>query len=344
VTQALREGADIPLMKYLRKYLGQEKPAQPTEQEVLINDDLPWFDRDFASRRVTQEVKDPWARAKIVELIEQGFTIIENGIDLEICDQAATEFLNWKKRNEHALPRFREADGRLMRIVNFHQTLPVLKTLFSRNRSLALQDYLFKKETALYTSLFYEQGSAQPIHRDIPLFWTYPASMYFGMWIALEDTDDENGPLEVIPGGHRIGLIDRGAIGAKRFNEPMTIPPMSNELWIDYQDEVARRADEKHLTKKKINVKKGDVILWHPLAPHGGAPIGDTSRTRLSFVMHTTPKGVPVFHMDVFFNPSRQVQKHARWAYSNFEGRAVAETGPMSIFGHGIEYDFSTLK
>ena len=123
----------------------------------------------------------------------------------------------------------------------------------------------------------------------------------------------------------------------------MTIPPMSNELWIDYQDEVARRVVEKRLTKKKIYVKKGDVILWHPLAPHGGASINDPSRTRLSFVLHTTPKGVPVFHMDVFFDPSRQVQKHARWTYSNFEGRAIAETGPMSI-GHGIEYDFSTLK
>lgn len=333
----------MPLIKYFRKYLGPEKLAEQTEQEVLINDDPPWFDSDSASRRVTKELKDPWARGKVVELIEQGFTIIESGIALEICDQAAVEFLNWKKRNEHALSKFREADGRLMRIINFHQTLPVLKTLFSRNRSLALQDYLFKKETALYTSLFYEQGSAQPIHRDIPLFWTYPGFMYFGMWIALEDTDDENGPLEVIPGGHRIGLIDRGAIAAQRFNEPMTIPPMSNELWIDYQDEVARRVVEKRLTKKKIYVKKGDVILWHPLAPHGGASINDPSRTRLSFVLHTTPKGVPVFHMDVFFDPSRQVQKHARWTYSNFEGRAIAETGPMSI-GHGIEYDFSTLK
>src|SRR2546429_7185030 len=50
-------------------------------RSVLINDDPPWFDRDSASRRVTKELKDPWARGKIVELIEQGFTIIESGID-----------------------------------------------------------------------------------------------------------------------------------------------------------------------------------------------------------------------------------------------------------------------
>ena len=329
--------------KKLLEYLGRESFLGETDREVVIKDDPPWFDRDSASKQVSREIKDPWARTKLIELIQQGFTVVENAVDIELCDQAVKEFSDWKRRNEHALSIFHETHGRLMRVINLHQTLPVLKTLFSRNRSLALQDYLFEKETALYTSLFYERGSAQPIHRDIPLFWTYPACMYFGMWIALEDTDDGNGPLEIVSGGHRIGVIDRGAIAAKRFGEGAAIPAMSNDLWMDYQDEVARRTSEKHLTRKKIYAKKGDVILWHPLAPHGGAPINDPLRTRLSLVVHTTPKGVPVFHMDVFFNPSRRVNKYAGWPYSDFEGRSIAETAPMSI-GHGIEYDFSTLK
>lgn len=69
---------------------------------------------------------------------------------------------------------------------------------------------------------------------------------------------------------------------------------------MDYQDEVVRRATTKGLAKKRIYVKKGDAILWHPLAPHGGAPIENPSRTRLSLVLHTILKGVPVFLMDVF--------------------------------------------
>ena len=332
-----------PLKQQLLKYLSRESSVEVTDGEVVITDDVPWFDRNSASRRVSREIRDPLTRTKIIELIQQGFTVVENAVDVELCDRAVAGFSDWKKRNEPALSKFHETDGRLMRIINFHQTLPVLKTLFSRNRSVALQDYLFEKPAALYTSLFYEQGSAQPIHRDIPLFWTYPACMYFGMWVALEDTDDGNGPLEVVSGGHKIGVIDRGAIAAKRFAKETAIPAMSNELWMDYQDEVTKRTREKNLTKKKIYVKKGDVILWHPLAPHGGSPINDTSRTRMSLVVHTTPKGVPVFHMDVFFNPSRRVKEYAAWPYSDFEGRAIAETGPMSI-GHGIDYDFSTLK
>jgi ectoine hydroxylase-related dioxygenase (phytanoyl-CoA dioxygenase family) len=318
--------------------------AASTDNEVTIGDEPPWFDREDASRKLKKEgIADFVLRAKILEFLDRGVAIVEHAVDTELCDKAVHEFNSWKARNRDALTRFRETDGRLMRIINLHQTLPILKSLFCRNRSLPIQDYLFRQETALYTSLFYEQGSAQPIHRDTPLFWTYPGNMYFGMWIALEDTDDENGPLEVIPGGHRIGVIDRAGMAARRFTNLEQVPPVSNELWLDYQEEVLKRCTSRNLKKEKIFVKKGDVILWHPLAPHGGATIKDHSRTRLSFVVHTTPNGVPVFHQDVFFNPSRRVQKTPRWSYSDFEGRAIAETGPMTI-GLGIEYDFSQLQ
>jgi hypothetical protein len=61
------------------------------------------------------------------------------------------------------------------------------------------------------------------------------------------------------------------------------------------------------------------------------APIKNPSRTQLSLVVHTIPKGVPVFYMDVFFSPAQRVQNHVPWSYSMFEGRHIAETGPMSI-------------
>ena len=122
--------------------------------KVLIEDDLPWFDREGAYERIACQVKDSVQRARITELIEQGFTVIERGVDVELCDKAAGDFLSWRTKHKEALARFREPDGRLMRVINLHQTLPILKALFSRNRSLALHDYLFENDTVLYTSLF----------------------------------------------------------------------------------------------------------------------------------------------------------------------------------------------
>jgi len=43
---------NMPLMKFLRKYLGQERRAEETGENVVINDHPPWFDRDSASSRI----------------------------------------------------------------------------------------------------------------------------------------------------------------------------------------------------------------------------------------------------------------------------------------------------
>ena len=75
-------------------------------------------------------------------------------------------------------------------------------------------------ETALYTSLLFERGSQQKLHRDSPLFVTRPEGCYLGVWAALEDTDGENGPLLVVPGSHRLPPLDLHAMASELYGEP----------------------------------------------------------------------------------------------------------------------------
>ena len=91
-----------------------------------------------------------------------------------------------------------------------------------------------------------------------------------------------------------------------------------------------------------VHVQKGDTILWHPQLPHGGAPIRDLKRSRLSLVMHTTPRGVPVYHQDAFFNPARPFPTTAPWTYKPFQGRLYASHGAVS-FGHVVDYPLETF-
>jgi ectoine hydroxylase-related dioxygenase (phytanoyl-CoA dioxygenase family) len=94
------------------------------------------------------------------------------------------------------------------------------------------------------------------------------------------------------------------------------------------------------LFAEEVYVEKGDTIIWHPLLAHGGAKYKDLSRTRLSFVVHTTPDNVPVFHTDVFFNPGKKVQKF-KDAYRKVGDRNVSY-GKLSI-GHKDDFDFGSL-
>jgi hypothetical protein len=49
--------------------------------------------------------------------------------------------------------------------------------------------------------------------------------------------------------------------------------------------------------------------------------------------MHTTPLGVPVYHHNVFFYPSRPVSDKASWHYMEQSGRRYADFRDVS-FGH----------
>ena len=86
-----------------------------------------------------------------------------------------------------------------------------------------------------------------------------------------------------------------------------------------------------------LHVEAGDVVIWHPQLLHGGAP-HLSARSRKSVVMHVTPKGIPVGHQDVLFDPERSRDK-AAWGYYRWGDRHIARFGKVD-FGH--EYKVRT--
>jgi hypothetical protein len=281
----------------------------------------------------------PVALQPLVEtFLDTGYAVIPDGLPAETCDALVARFRAFEQANADKLAPFRSAEGHYPRLINIHLAIPELFDAFSQNKqALALQDFLFGSETSLYTSLFYERGSAQPIHRDTPYFCTRPEYRYFGMWVALEDVDEDNGPLMVLEGGHLLGELDRQAIARATLGEGVTPPPESPELWNAYQDAVTKKGEALGLKVRTLPVAKGATILWHPQLPHGGAPIRDIKRTRFSFVMHTTPVGMPVYHAQAFFAPSAPFPDRAPWSYAAKNGRRYAQH-PRVSFGHEIEY------
>jgi phytanoyl-CoA hydroxylase len=274
------------------------------------------------------------ARSSMKSLLEDGIVRIEGSIEPAKIDDLLLRFRAFEKKNSSIFKNYVDQDGHYPRIINIHAVFPDFAELFTRNpKALELLDAIFGEESAIYTSLFFARGTAQDIHRDTPYFATKPEYAYFGVWVALEDTDEYNGPLMVIKGGHLVDELDLDAIASKYFPDPVNIDPNSPHLWMEYQAGVQAACAAKGLVVEKVMAKKGDTIIWHPQAPHGGSPILDMKRTRLSMVMHVTPVGVPVYKQDVFFNPRRDVSHSAEWSYIDFDGRKYANLLQMS-FGH----------
>jgi phytanoyl-CoA hydroxylase len=268
------------------------------------------------------------------EILQTGITVIPASLPTDLCDQVRDGFVNFAEKNLEIFGLYKDEYGHYPRIINLHTAYKPLFDLFKSNeKALKVQDYLFGDETVVYTSLFYERGSAQSIHRDTPYFTTRPEYRYFGMWIALENTDEDNGPLSVVRRGHLIPEFDREAIARRLFPDLDAIDPESGALFSAYQDRLMQECSDLGLVTETLCVNKGDTIIWHPQAPHGGAEIRNLRRTRFSIVMHTTPLGVPVYHEDVFFNPAKPVSDRAPWGYIEAGGRQFADFHQVG-FGH----------
>lgn len=274
-------------------------------------------------------------------LLNDGIAIIPAAVSPDACDAALEQFKLLEASNPDKFYPHRTPEGLYVRIINLHQILPSLLRLFSRNPiSLGVQDKFFGSPSTLYTSLYFQRGSGQAIHRDTPYFCTRPEYRYLGVWTALEDTDEDNGPLQIVRGGHVLEEENREAIARQFYTNLQDIMPGDQKLWDAYQLQMLKSCHAAGLSIENVCVKKGTTVIWHPQLPHGGAPIKDATRTRNSLVCHVTQRNAAVHHMDAFFNPNRSYETSRNWRYRQEDDRDYIDHGTVT-FNHQSSYGLS---
>jgi hypothetical protein len=115
-------------------------------------------------------------------------------------------------------------------------------------------DHMLTGMRIFETSLLYKPGQSGVLnlHQHVPLTARPFATTIF-CWCALEDTDESNGALKVVPGSHlllrRLRTLETG------------------EFFEDYRDEITRLA-------VPIRLKAGEAILFENSLLHGAYPNG----------------------------------------------------------------------
>ncbi len=270
----------------------------------------------------------------LAELLTDGVAVIPNAYPSGFIDKLRADVKAFIARNTAIFDKHLDADGHYPRIINLHLAFPEMLSVFTDNPiALGVQDAFFKASSSIYTTLYYERGSAQPIHRDTPYFCTRPELRYLGVWVALEDANEVNGCLEVIRGGHLLPELDRERLALEEYASLDLVPSDSQPMWEKYQGRVTQQCMDAGLKVEKVAVKAGDTVIWHPQLPHGGSAIGDITRTRHSLVMHVAPVGTPVYHQDVFFNPKKPMPETSAWTYLDCKDRKYAKHQFVE-FGH----------
>jgi phytanoyl-CoA hydroxylase len=263
----------------------------------------------------------------IPEIIRDGFTVVPQAVDREICQRTADDFDAYLTQQSDYAAKHTDSLGRHYRFVNFHLASENAMKIGMTERVLQILDCLFGYKAAPYTCLYFEYGTGQPIHRDSPFFHTFPINYFVGVWTALEDIHPDAGPLTYVPGGHR-WEIDHQAI----FRQVKSEHPGQNDEWyVDqalqrYYGHVIDRANNS-IAAIKVPLRIGDTAIWHAQTPHGGSPIVNSALKRKSIVFHCTPEDMQVYHQGVFFGHPPSQHPAPRFSYASLGNRKYAQAG-----------------
>jgi hypothetical protein len=214
-----------------------------------------------------------------------------------------------KLRSE--VPNGKDAYGLGDRIGQLHQKIPDLIDTVASNRLLSFAKYALKDDPLLFASLNFERGTQQEAHVDLIYFCTEPLHAMIGVWIALEDINENAGPLFYHLGSHNWPFeyaddIDEHLISSEKSISSDLLDARA-KAWLNRLQE---RVRSQKSARAPMIIKKGDAVIWHARLAHGGMPRIDPGLSRRSVVYHFIGMNSRLYSYSDFFSyPKRELLK-----------------------------------
>lgn len=185
-----------------------------------------------------------------------GYLIYDFGFSDELLDEV--------KRVTHSMA------GTYRRVQNMWRKHAAVRLLGAHPDVIALLSQFYERRAFPFQTLNFCVGTQQDTHADSLHFSSKPENFMCGVWVALEDIDMDNGPLHYFVGSH------------KRPNATLNdISKQSGGSIVKFFRQAAQPYE-----KKNGLLKKGQAVIWAANLLHGGDPVKDTARSRLSQVTH----------------------------------------------------------
>jgi ectoine hydroxylase-related dioxygenase (phytanoyl-CoA dioxygenase family) len=257
----------------------QEFLGQPTAlQQPWV--ESPFFESQLESRKLGPQERE-WART----YHEQGYLVLEDFFEPKLLDAIVAEYGRLFERPT----RFDVPDHvqKLLtqdvnRIQDAWWVSKPVKRLAADDRILGLLELLYCRKAIPFQTLNFVKGTEQATHSDAIHFSSLPARYMCGVWVALEDITERNGPLNYYPGSHRVPELRLEEFGVWAPDNEVGVGPHYGR----YEDYVRAVITSRRLEQKRLTCKKGTALIWASNLLHGGCPILQPGTTRLSQVTH----------------------------------------------------------
>ncbi len=155
-----------------------------------------------------------------------------------------------------------------------------------------------------------QDGTVVPFHQDAS-YWPLEPRVNVTVWLAVFDTDADNGCMRIVPGSHRQGQLNHGQVpGTPDWNK-MAPDERTKSKYVLWQ-----QVDPESFTDDQVvdmDLKAGEMSLHDDALIHGSGANGSTDRIRAGITFRYIPTEV-VCDLSVWPNfevyPCRGVDEH----------------------------------
>jgi hypothetical protein len=159
-------------------------------------------------------------------------------------------------------------------------TCPAVREIATNQRVLDILHALLGRKPFPFQTLNFPVGTEQNFHTDAIHFSSMPERFMVGVWVALEDIGEDQGPLYYFPGSHKLPIYENQHYGL-RF-EQGDIPFTQGT----YEPTWRALVESCGFKEEVFTPKKGQALIWLSNLFHGGKFQKDAQKTRWSQVTH----------------------------------------------------------
>lgn len=242
----------------------------------------PWFETDFSIHILNNLKLNKEKKKEIKFFIENGYVIIKNALSGKEVKNIVKDF-----NKITASDKFKKNPdyfhyNKSPRVVEGYKKSKNIKKICFNNKINKFLKIVYNRTPLPISTINFIRGTEQPLHSDYIHFGSTPELYLAGVWFALENVNNNNGPLNVVPKSHKLEIVDFTDLN---LNIPQTTKDLKKNYTI-YENYLKKLVKLKKLKEKKITIKKGDAIIWAANLLHGGTKIKKNNTTRYSQVVH----------------------------------------------------------
>jgi hypothetical protein len=283
----------------------------------------PFYEILFAEKDLSPEL-----RRIASDLRENGFAVFDfpdpelfARIDRIVASLAPTfDFAAWRKSGWQA--------GQGLRVQDAWNAHADVQAIASNTSVLEMLTLLYGRQAFPFQTLNFPVGTQQSLHTDSVHFSSVPERFMCGVWVAFEDIDEDNGPLEYYPGSHKLPIYVN-----EHINACASMQAAPDSHYADFTRLWRELVAVHGLERRTFHARKGQALIWSANLLHGGSRQRDPARTRWSQVTHYYFEGC------AYYTPLLSDPAFGSTFYRDIIDVANGQAVPNVYSGHKVDHD-----